>query len=376
MGFFTFFLRDMEQVLFPNREQHAIPSMDGALSPNDRLDACTPVGEPIPGADSVVEGPDGALYVSGGRQVLRLAGDGYAERSPFASFEADAGALAWHPDGRLLVCVAGHGLAAVDRNGRQSWLNQAADQPLGCLTSVAVAADGGIFMTNGSSKNLPQDWCTDLMQKNRLGRLIACGPGLDRPELLLDRLHYPHGLAVTPDNSLWFTESWNHRLSRAPLQGQGQGRRIGPVSVVNGNLPGYPARLAPAAGGGFWLSFFAVRTHLVEFVLREDDFREEMMRTVDPSLWVAPALGTTGHCLEPMQFGSIKALGSQKPWAPPRSYGLLVRIDEEGDAVSSLHSRVGGQRHGITAACETRQGLVIVSRGSGQVLIDRTGGRA
>jgi hypothetical protein len=76
MGFFTFFLRDMEQVLFPNREQHAIPSMDGALSPNDRLDACTPVGEPIPGADSVVEGPDGALYVSGGRQVLRLAGDG------------------------------------------------------------------------------------------------------------------------------------------------------------------------------------------------------------------------------------------------------------------------------------------------------------
>lgn len=372
MGFFTFFLRDMEQILFPNREQHAIPSMDGALSPNDRLDACTPVGEPIPGADDVVEGPDAALYVSGGRQVLRLAGEGYAERSLFASFEADAGGLAFHPDGRLLVCVAGQGLAAIDRNGQQSWLNQAADQPLNCLTSVAAAADGSIFMASGSSKNAPQDWCTDLMQKNRLGRLIACGPALDRPEVLIDRLHYPHGLAVAPDNSLWFTESWNHRLSRAPLQGRG----IGALSVINGNLPGYPARLAPASDGGFWLSFFAVRTHLVEFVLREDDFREEMMRTVDPSLWVAPALHTTGHCLEPMQFGSIKALGIQKPWAPPRSYGLLVRIDGEGDAVSSLHSRVGGHRHGITAACETRQGLVIVSKGSGQVLIDRMGGRA
>jgi len=99
------------------------------------------------------------------------------------------------------------------------------------------------------------------------------------------------------------------------------------VTAVNSNLPGYPARLAKAKGGGFWLSFFAVRTHLVEFVLREDDFREEMMRTIDPSLWVAPALATSGHCLEPMQFGSIKALGIQKPWAPPRSYGLLVRID-------------------------------------------------
>ena len=47
MGFFTYFLRDMEQILFPNREQHAIPSMDGALSPNDRLDACSPIGEPM-----------------------------------------------------------------------------------------------------------------------------------------------------------------------------------------------------------------------------------------------------------------------------------------------------------------------------------------
>jgi hypothetical protein len=77
-----------------------------------------------------------------------------------------------------------------------------------------------------------------------------------------------------------------------------------------------------------------------------------------------------------MQFGSIKALGIQKPWAPPRSYGLLVRIDEAGDPVQSLHSRVGGHHHGIIAACETAQGLVIVSKGSGRVLLDRSGGRA
>src|SRR5260370_2533792 len=113
MGFFTYFLRDMEQILFPNREQHAIPSMDGALSPNDGLDACSPIGEPIAGADDVVEGGDGALYVSGGRQVLRLAGEGYGERSVFATFDGNAGGLAFHPDGRLLGCVAGRRLAPV-----------------------------------------------------------------------------------------------------------------------------------------------------------------------------------------------------------------------------------------------------------------------
>jgi sugar lactone lactonase YvrE len=373
MGFFTYFLRDLEQIVFPRREQHAIPSMDGALSPNDRLDACTPIGEPIPGADDVVVGADGALYVSGGKQVLRLSGDGFLERNLFASFEANAGGLAGHPDGRLLVCVSGRGLAAVDRSGRETWLNQADDQPLNCPTSVAAAPDGTIFVSNGSSRNTPEDWPVDLMQKNRLGRLIACGPGLDKPAVLLRDLAYPHGLSVSADGShLWITESWNHGLSAAPLQGRG----IGEMAAVNPNLPGYPARLAKAAGGGFWLSLFALRTHLVEFVLREDDFREEMMRTIEPRHWVVPALSSGGDCLEPMQFGSIKALGIQKPWAPPRSYGLVVRISEDGDVLQGLHSRVGGRYHGITTACETAQGLVIVSKGNGRVLLDRSGGRA
>jgi sugar lactone lactonase YvrE len=370
MGLFTHFLRDVEQIMFPKREQHAIPSMDGALSPNDRLDTCNPIGESIPGADDVVVGHAGALYVSGGKQVLRLSGDGYRNRAVLTSFDANAGGLAIHPDGRFLVCVSGRGLAAVDSSGQQTWLSQAGDQPLNCATSVAAAPDGTIFVTNGSSRNAPEDWSVDLMQKNRSGRLIACEPGLDKPTVLLRDLAYPHGLATAPDGrNLWLTESWGHRLSSASLQGQG----IGAMTTVNRNLSGYPARIVKAAGGGFWLSLFAVRTHLVEFVLREDDFREEMMRTIEPRHWVAPALASGGDCLEPMQFGSIKALGIQKPWAPPRSYGLLARINEDGDVVESLHSRVGGHHHGITAACESAEGLVIVSKGSGRVLLDRSG---
>lgn len=372
MGFLTYFWRDVEQIMFPMREQHAIPSMDGALSPNDRLDACSPIGEPIAGADDVVEGPDGALYVSGGSQVWRLAGEGYLDRGIFATFDGNAGGLAFHPDGRLLVCVSGHGLAAVDGAGKQTWLLQAGDQPLNCLTSVAAAPDGNIFLCNGSSRNVAEDWCADLLQKNRLGWLVGCGPGLDRPTVLRRDLAYPHGLAIARDEkTLWFTESWSHGVSHVPLQGQ----QVGSVTTANGNLPGYPARLAKAAAGGFWLSFFAVRTHLIEFVLREDDYREEMMRTIEPRYWVGPSLTSGEDCHEPMQWGGLKALGIQKPWAPPRSYGLLVRINDEGDVTQSLHSRVGGRYHGITSACQTGQGLVIVSKGSGCVLLDRAGGR-
>ena len=368
MGFLTNVVRDIEQIVFRNREQHAIPAMDGAVSPNDRLDALPAIGEPIPGADDVTEGPDGAIYVSGGRQVFRLTGDGYVNRVVFATFEGNAGGLAMHPDGRLLVCVAGKGLAAVKSDGTQTWLTTAGDQPLHCLTSVAATADGTIFLTDGSSAFQPDDWARDLMAKHHLGRLIACGPNLETPRVLLRDLYYPNGLAIT-GSDVWFTEAWNHRVSAAAIEGRGIGR----VRVVIGNSPGYPGRLGPAAKGGLWLACFAVRTHMVEFVLREDEYRQEMIRTIPPALWVAPALSTTNHCHEPMQMGSIKALGIEKPWAPPRSYGLIVRIDAHGDPLESLHSRVGGRYHGITAARDVAQGLVIVSKGSGRVILARAG---
>ena len=240
-----------------------------------------------------------------------------------------------------------------------------------CLTGVAAAPDGTIFMTDGTTAYAADDWCRDLMARNHLGRLLACGPGLEAPRLLLRDLYYPNGLAVA-GSDLWYSESWNHRVSRTTIEGGGIGR----PRVVIGNLAGYPARLGPAVHGGeFWLALFAVRTHLVEFVLREDDYRDEMIRTMPPSLWVAPALSTSNHCHEPMQFGSIKALGIEKPWAPPRSYGLVVRFDEHGEPLESLHSRVGGRYHGITAVRHVAQGLVIVSKGSGCVLLDRTGAR-
>ena len=96
-----------------------------------------------------------------------------------------------------------------------------------------------------------------------------------------------------------------------------------------------------------------MRTHLIEFVLREDDYREEMMRTIAPPLWVGPALPAGEDCHEPMQFGRVKALGHSEALGAAALLRPAGALDDEGDAVQSLHSRVGGHYHGITAACET-----------------------
>ncbi|WP_407147252.1 SMP-30/gluconolactonase/LRE family protein [Bradyrhizobium sp. ORS 86] len=367
MGLFDHLLRDIRSVIDRDGGQNAIPPLDGALSPNDRLDTAVAIGEPLPGVDDVIAAGDGAVYVCAGRRVLKLAGDDFSARTVVAEFEDDAGGLALHPDGCLLVCVAGRGLAAIDpAKPVPRWLEAADGSPLAGLLSVTAAPDGRIYMVEGSTGRRPDQWRHDLMEKRAGGRLVTCGAGLDNPQVLLRDLPYPYGIAVSADgNSLWLTESWAHRLSRFALGGNG----LGPREIVAGNMPGYPARLHSDGHGGFLLGIFARRTHLIEFVLKEDDFREEMMATMPPDYWVAPALVGGSDCLEPMQIGGVKALGIQKPWAPPRSYGLLVHLDADGDASDSLHSRAGGRFHGITAACATASGIVIAARGAGRLLL-------
>ena len=225
MGFFTYLLRDLEQILFPHRDQHAIPSMDGGYTPNDRLDALSPIGASIPGADDVVEGGDGALYVSAGRQVLRLAGDGYEARSVFAELRRQ---------GRRTCLSSRWSAAGLRRRPRsrcgRPWRSadpgsiRSTTSRCNCLTGVAAAPDGSIFVTDGSSRHPREDWVRDLMEKNHLGRLVGCGAGLDGAKSLLRDLYYPHGVAIAADGrTLWFTESWKHRISRAAISGRGIG---------------------------------------------------------------------------------------------------------------------------------------------------------
>lgn len=364
---FDHLLRDIRSVVDRDGVQNAIPPLDGALSPNDRLDACTPIGDPLPGLDDVIAAKDGSVYVSAGKKVFKLSGNGLSERSLVAEFDGDAGGLAIHPNGRLLVCVAGRGLAALDPASRNPrWLESAGNRSFAGLTSVTSAPDGRIFLVEGSTGCMPDQWRHDLMEKRSNGRLVVCDGALENPQVLLSDLPYPNGVAVSADGKqLWLTEAWAHRLSRFALTDDG----IGPREVMASNLPGYPARLRLDAHGGFFLGMFARRTHLIEFVLKEDDFRKEMIETVAPDYWIAPALASGSDCLEPMQIGGVKALGIQKPWAPPRSYGLLVHLDGDGNPTDSLHSRAGGRFHGVTAACDTQYGVVIAARGAGQLLL-------
>lgn len=348
-------LSRIKEALWPGSEAVALPMMDGASKPNRRLDEAVPVGDDLPGCDDLVALSDGSLLVSAGHRIVRL-----SDRSTWCECRGPVGALAAAPDDTVYAAIAGSGVVKIARGVAGTRLENVDGQPLRCVTAIAVLRDGRVAIAEGSAVNPVDEWARDLLEHRSHGRVVVADPMLASATTLASNLAWPDGLLVRGD-ALWISEAWRHRVLSQPLAGGAPGE-------VLHNLPGYPARLSPDPDGGAWLSVVAVRTQLLEFVLREHTYRKEMLATVDPRFWIAPSLRATGHYLEPLQGGAIKKLGIVKPWAPPRSYGLVVRLDAAGEIVDSLHSRAGGLHHGITAALRCGDRLIAVSKGAGRVI--------
>lgn len=357
----------LKEILYRSRDRYAIPPMDGALHPNDALNQFMVVSDSLQKPDDIAIDEAGVLYVSAQNRVIRLAGEGNKDQTVFAEFEAQVGGLNFHSDGRLMVCVDGKGLVLINGEGTRTWIDKSEDRPIKCPTCATTGPDGRLYMTEGSFNHEAKDWAYDLMEKVATGRLIRYDLERGTSEVLLSGLSYPHGLAITRDGrSLLITESWKHRVLSYPFDDI----RSATQELVIPNLPGYPARIVPSADGRcYWMSLFGMRTHLVEFVLTEDKFRKEMIKGIkNPEYWLAPSLSSGRDFLEPLQGGAVKQLGIIKPWAPPRSYGLVIKLDEDLDPIKSFHSRPDGKRHGITGLREHHGELYVVSKGDNLIL--------
>jgi hypothetical protein len=94
-----------------------------------------------------------------------------------------------------------------------------------------------------------------------------------------------------------------------------------------------------------------------------------MMRTIDPDYWIRPALHSLDSPLEPLQGGAIKKLGVKKPWAPPRSYGMVLRLDGDGEILASLQSPADGTRHGISSVRQQGDIVYIAAQGGDTILV-------
>lgn len=360
-----YWLTILREFVLGEKEHTAIPPLDGPLAPNNRLEEFASVGV-FSEINDVACSASNELFVSTGRSVVRCRGEDYRDRSVVAQFTGNAGSLAFLDGEKLLVCVSGVGVVEVSSKAQSKVLiGEILGKPLRCATGLAVGSDGALYVTEGSIKYSADDWVWSLMKRDRSGRLIRYDLSARRAEVVREGMAFPNGLCPSVDNaSLLITQAWDHSVNRYHLEGP----RRGEFEVVRKNLVGYPAGISVAPEGGYWLSVFALRTQLVEFLLTQHAFRDEMMRTVDPLYWIRPALRTLNSGLEPLQGGAIKKLGRAKPWAPPRSYGLVVKLNQSGELLESFHSRADGVRHGVVSARQFGDALLVCCKGNHELL--------
>jgi hypothetical protein len=332
----------------------AVPSFDGALKPNQVLESADIVLACAAPEDLACG--NGQLYLADGHRLVDLAG---SEPRELRSFDAPISAICLMPDGGLAVALAGREVRVYPDPAAQAPSVIFTDPVFCAINALAVAGDGGLIATDGSMQRGVDDWGRDLMELGRSGRVFRLDPTTGVVVPLASRLGSAFG-ACADGPDILVSESWRHRLIAVAPGGA--------IRVVLGHLPVYPSRLSPAVGGGYWLTAFAARTQLVEFVLRESGYRQRMMAEIDPAYWVVPRLRSGQSFKEPMQGAHLKTMGVIKPWAPPRSYGLVIRLDAQGTPIYSLHSRVDGQNHGIVAAVEAGDDLVMIAKGPGRVL--------
>jgi hypothetical protein len=342
----------IDRILGRGDHSVTVPPMDGALRPNDDLEQA-PAVFALRDADN--------LGLLGGRPVASSGPTLHALDSPTSTaiknFDSDIACVASLPDGGCLVGLVDGALTIVGgpRDGR------AVTPPrnLSCLTALCVIDADTIVVTNGSETSRPDQWADDLIGKGRSGSVWALNLSDGNARRIADGIAFPYG-AMIDGQSVIISEAWTSRLLRIPLAG-------GRPETVFENLPGYPARLAADPSGGSWLSIFAPRSQLLEFVLRENEYRSRMMREVPRDCWIAPTLRSGRSFLEPLQAGGVKQLGILKPWSPSRSYGLLVRLDTQFRPRASYHSRADGTRHGVTSSLVSAEGILFTAKGDGVI---------
>ncbi|KWV47804.1 hypothetical protein AS156_19405 [Bradyrhizobium macuxiense] len=331
-----------------------VPSFDGALKPNQKLEAATTLLECEAPEDIATDGRN--LYIADDRRLLRLDGNAATE---IRSFEQPISALCALTDGGIAVALGGREVRLYPSPASGEPSVTFNDATFNAINALAPADDGTLIATDGSTTCGVDDWARDLMELNRSGRVFRLDPKARSVTQLVSRLGYAFGACAHGDGVL-VSESWRHRVVRV-AGGQSP-------QVVLAHLPVYPSRLSKAAGGGYWLTAFTARTQLIEFVLREPAYRRRMMAEIDPAYWVAPRLRSGFSFKEPMQGAHIKTMGVIKPWAPPRSYGLVIRLSADGKPLYSLHSRVDGVNHGVVAALEIGADLILIAKGPGRIL--------
>lgn len=276
---------------------------------------------PGPGAEDVVVGPDGQVYTG--------TADGFVfALDPTSGTTRTVGETGGRPlgleildDERLLVADAHHGLLAMEvASGEvETLVSEIGNVPMAFCNNAAVAADGGIWFSDSSTRYGIEHWKNDFVQHTRTGRLLHRSPS-GAVEVVLDGLAFANGVALAADESfVVVAETGARTLVRHWLTGPRAGER----EFLAEDLPGYPDNIARGTDGLIWVSIASPRDGLVE----------RLQRSPVP---LRKAVTAIPDALQPQPKRTVRAMAFD-------AAGGLVH-DLHGDA-TSFHMVTGLREH-------------------------------
>lgn len=287
------------------------PKLEGVYAVNNRLSGVVRL-PPAPGhkPEGVAIDGEGRIYsgTEDGR-IVRWPRGGAASPEVFAETGGRPLGMDFDRDGNLLVADANKGLLSVNQQGAVSVLSaEAAGVPFRCTNDLDIAADGTIYFTDASSKFPLTVYKQDLFEHQPNGRLLAYDPASKQTRIVLDKIHFANGVAVSPDQTfLLVVETGKYRVRRVWLSGE----KKGTDEIFIDNLPGFPDNISSNGKDKFWLALVTPRNPLLDKLLPRPFLRKVVLRLPE---FIQPA---------------------------PQRYGFVLGLNRDGEVIANLQDPTG-----------------------------------
>jgi sugar lactone lactonase YvrE len=296
------------------------PPLEGSYAPNELLQGMELFPTPdTHGPEDVAVDAMGRVYVGVHEgKILRYSPDGQ-DVEVFAETGGRPLGLDFDVDGNLIVADAFKGLLSIDADGAVEVLcTEAGYQPFRFTDDVDVDSKNVAWFSDASSKWSEGQVMNSALESAPNGRLVKYDIESGECEVVLDKLHFANGVAVSPDETyVLVNETMRYRTKKVYVRGP----RAGQVDTFLDNLPGFPDGISTAPDGTFWLAIYAPRNALLD--------------TVSEYPWLRKVIARIPSALQPK----------------PERHPFILGVDRDGNVVHNLQDS-RGERFSMTTSAE------------------------
>jgi len=263
------------------------PALEGDYEPNAYLAEVEQLAEGFGIGPEDIEVHDGAIF-TGYEDGRIVAID--AETDEVTELTNTGGrplGVDFDQFGHLIIADAVKGLLSLkDARNYKDWADDHTETlevlasshggvPFGFTDDVVVAPDGTIYFTDASHKFGAGESVPDIVENGPNGRLLAWNPETYAVELVIDDLHFPNGVAVSPDGTfLLMNETARYRVYKVWLIEEKKHQ----YAILMDNLPGFPDNITSNGEGLYWVALFAPRNPLLDGLSHYPWARKVLMR--------------------------------------------------------------------------------------------------